>query len=136
METDRLTRIAQDQPPFARLIGFRLISATPERVEGALPVTEAVINRNGTLHGGAIMALADNMGGTGTFLNLRDDQGTTTIESKTNFFRALLLGDTAHAVAVPLHRGRSTMVWQTTISRADGKIAAIVTQTQMVLSAR
>lgn len=79
------------------------------------------------------MALADNLGGTATFLNLKEGEGTSTLESKTNFFRTLAVGDTAHAVTVPLHKGRSTMVWQTTISAGDGKLAAIVTQTQMIL---
>jgi len=132
-ENDRLQRIAADQPPFAQTLGIRVVSARADRVEAELPVTPALANRNGVLHGGALMALADNMGGTATFLNLGPDQGTTTIESKTNFFRPVTLGDTARAVTVPLHRGRRTMVWQTTISGSDGKLAALVTQTQMVL---
>ncbi|SEO00759.1 uncharacterized domain 1-containing protein [Salinihabitans flavidus] len=132
----RISEIAYDQPPFARLIGLTVTSASPDRVEAALVVTEPLTNRNGTLHGGAIMALADNLGGTATFLNLADGEGTSTLESKTNFFRPVALGDTANAVAVPLHKGRSTMVWQTTVTRSDGKIAAIVLQTQMVLRPR
>lgn len=131
-DQDRLHRIAADQPPFARTLGIRVLSVSADRVEAELPVTPALANRNGVLHGGAIMALADNMGGTATFLNLAPDQGTTTMESKTNFFRPVPLGDIARAVTVPLHRGRRTMVWQTTISRGDGKMAAQVTQTQMV----
>jgi len=98
-----------------------------------MTVTEALSNRNGTLHGGAFMALADNLGGTATFLNLQKGEGTSTIESKTNFFRPVAIGDTARAVTLPLHKGRSTMVWQTTISNGAGKLAAIVTQTQMIL---
>jgi uncharacterized protein (TIGR00369 family) len=98
-----------------------------------MPVTQALINRNGVLHGGAIMALADNVGGTAAFLNLAPEDGTTTMESKTNFFRSVALGDTARAVSVPLHRGRTTMVWQTSILRDDGKLAAMVIQTQMIL---
>jgi len=132
-DQNRIDRIAADQPPFAETLGVRIISASPDRVEAEMPVTPALANRNGVLHGGAIMALADNMGGTATFLNLGADQGTTTMESKTNFFRPVELGDTARALTVPLHRGRRTMVWQTTISRGDGKMAALVTQTQMVL---
>lgn len=132
-EQNRIERIAADQPPFAETLGLRIVSASADRVEAEMPVTRALANRNGMLHGGAIMALADNMGGTATFLNLGPDQGTTTMESKTNFFRPVKLGDTARAVTVPLHRGRRTMVWQTTISGSDGKMAALVTQTQMVI---
>ncbi len=134
MNDDHLRAIALDQPPFAELIGVRIGAFTAERIEAEMTVTPPLANRNGVLHGGAIMALADNMGGTASFLNLREGQGTTTIESKTNFFRPVAVGDTAHAVTVPLHRGRKTMVWQTTITRDDGKVAAIVTQTQMVLA--
>ena len=130
---DRIAAIAQAQPPFAVTLGLRVIHATPDRVEAELPVTEALANRNNTLHGGAFMALADNLGGTATFRNLKEGEGTSTIESKTNFFRPVAIGDTARAVTVPLHKGRSTMVWQTTITTGEGKLAAIVTQTQMIL---
>jgi uncharacterized protein (TIGR00369 family) len=82
-----------------------------------------------------MMALADNLGGTATFLNLPDGASTTTIESKTNFLRPIPLGQTALAVCIPLHRGRRTMVWQTTVMGADQKPAAIITQTQLVLQA-
>lgn len=132
-DEERINRIAADQPAFSQTLGIRVVSASADRVEADLPVTPALANRNGMLHGGAIMALADNMGGTATFLNLGPGQGTTTMESKTNFFRPVALGDTARAVTVPLHRGRRTMVWQTTISGSDGKLAAMVTQTQMVI---
>lgn len=132
-DSDRLAAIAQAQPPFAVTLGLRVTLATPDRVEADLPVTEALANRNNTLHGGAFMALADNLGGTATFLNLKEGEGTSTIESKTNFFRPIAIGDTARAVTIPLHKGRSTMVWQTTITTGEGKLAAIVTQTQMIL---
>jgi uncharacterized protein (TIGR00369 family) len=80
------------------------------------------------------MALADNLGGTATTANLKPGQSTTTIESKTNFFAAIPVGDVAKAECTPLHRGRSTMVWQTRITRgSDGKLAALVTQTQLVI---
>ena len=130
---DRIAAIAQAQPPFAVTLGLRVTHATPDRVEAELPVTPALANRNNTLHGGAFMALADNLGGTATFLNLKDGEGTSTIESKTNFFRPVAIVDAALAVTVPLHKGRSTMVWQTTITTGEGKLAAIVTQTQMIL---
>ena len=85
---------------------------------------------------GAIMGLADHVGGTAATINLGPGQATTTLESKTNFLRPIRIGDTAHARCVALHRGRTTMIWQTTITRDDGKVAAIVTQTQMILEWR
>ena len=124
------------QPPFANFLGMKVTLVSPERVEAELLVREELGNRFGILHGGAIMALADNLGGTATIANLADGFSTATLESKSNFFAAIAVGDTAHAVCTPLHRGRSTMVWQTRITRGDGKLAAIVTQTQMVLTGK
>ena len=133
MTREELDRIAFDQPAFARLLGFRLISAEPDEVLAELSVTQDLSNRNGVMHGGAIMALADNIGGTATMINLPQGKTTTTLESKTNFLRPIRIGDTARARCVPLHKGRTTRVWQTTITRGDGKPAAIVTQTQVVI---
>ena len=133
MDRSEQDRIAFDQPAFAQLLGFLLISADPDAVLGELSVTQDMANRNGVMHGGAIMALADNIGGTATMINLPQGKTTTTLESKTNFLRPIRIGDTARARCVPLHKGRTTMVWQTTITRGDGKPAAIVTQTQVVI---
>jgi uncharacterized protein (TIGR00369 family) len=121
------------QPPFAHFLGIKLISVTPDLVRAELPVREEFKNRGGVMHGGAVMAYADSLGGTTSHANIKPGQRTTTIESKTNFFANIAIGDTAHAACVPLHRGRSTIVVQTRITRNDGKLAAIVTQTQMVL---
>ena len=129
----RLMQVAEDQPNFARHLGARLIRVSADLVEMEMPVTAVLANRNGVLHGGAIMGLADNVGGTATMMNLPDGMSTTTLESKTNFLRPIRIGDVARAVATPLHRGRTTQIWQTTITRGDGKVAAIVTQTQLVL---
>jgi uncharacterized protein (TIGR00369 family) len=129
---DRLRAIADMHSPFAHLLGARIVRATRDIVTAELLVREELANRNGGLHGGAVMAVADNLGGTAAFLNLPEGAGTTTIESKTNFFAAVALGDTIVAECTPLHRGRTTMVWQTRITRSDGKLAAIVTQTQLV----
>src|SRR4029077_3758761 len=85
------------------------------------------------LHGGAIMAFADTLGAAATILNLREGAGTTTIESKTNFIAAAPLGARSTGEATPLHRGRRTMVWQTRVTTADGRLVALVTQTQLVL---
>ena len=125
--------VVEGQPPYAHHLGIRVVSASREEVVAEMPVTEALINRNGMLHGGALMSLADNTGGTATFLHVAEDEFTTTSESKTNFFRSLDLGDTARAVARLLHNGRTTKVWQTSVYRGDGKLAAQVPQTQVIL---
>jgi uncharacterized protein (TIGR00369 family) len=119
----RLWMIVELQPPFARLMGAKIVEATRDRVVAEVFVREELANRNGRLHGGAVMAIADNLDGTATFLNMPEGAGTTTIESKTNFFAAVPLGDTLRAECTPLHRGRTTMVWQTRITRSDGRLA-------------
>jgi 1,4-dihydroxy-2-naphthoyl-CoA hydrolase len=123
-----------EQPPLAQLMGMKITHVSPERVTAEMPVTVELSNRNNVLHGGALMALADNLGGTAAVANLRPGASTATIESKTNFFAAIPVGDVAHAECTPLHRGRTTTVWQTRITRGDGKLAAIVTQTQLVMT--
>ena len=126
-----------DQPlPFAKLLGLRILEAGKDRVLAELPVREELCTRPAVLHGGAAMAFADTLGAIGTVANLEPGTSTTTIESKTNFFSAIPLGTTAKAECTPLHRGRTTMVWQTKISREDGKLAVLVTQTQMVIPAK
>ncbi len=125
--------LLDDQPPFADLLGLRVLSAQPDRIEAEMRVAPQLLNRNGTLHGGAVMAMADHLGGMGAFMNIGPTESTATVESKTNFFRAIPAGDLLRGVAVLLHGGRQTMVWQTTLTRSDGKMAAMVTQTQIVL---
>ena len=122
-----------DRPHLARRLGIRLISAEPDEVRAEMPATAELSNVNGVLHGGAIMAFADTLGGIGTMVNLGKGEATTTIESKTNFLRPVRIGDVATGRSIPLHKGRKTQIWQTTITRGDGKTAAIVTQTQMVM---
>jgi 1,4-dihydroxy-2-naphthoyl-CoA hydrolase len=119
--------------PFSKLMGLTIVSVAPDCVKAELPVREDLCTRPAVLHGGAVMAFADTLGAVATIANLPDGAGTTTIESKTNFFAAIPLGDTAKAECTPLHRGRTTMVWQTRITRGDGRLAAVVTQTQLVL---
>jgi len=119
--------------PFANLMGVALVSVSPDLVIGELKVREDLCTRPNVLHGGAYMAFADTIGAVATVANLKEGENTTTIESKTNFFAAIPLGDTARAECTPLHKGRSTMVWQTKITRGDGRLCAVVTQTQMVL---
>lgn len=125
-----------DPLPFANLMGIHVVSVAPDLVIGELKVREDLCTRPAVLHGGAYMAFADTIGAVATVANLAEGMTTTTIESKTNFFVAIPLGDTARAECTPLHKGRTTMVWQTKITRGDGKLAAIVTQTQMVLTKR
>jgi 1,4-dihydroxy-2-naphthoyl-CoA hydrolase len=128
--------MAQREPsPFTRLMGVKIISWTAERTESELHVREDLCNRRGVMHGGAVMAWGDTLGGMTASAALTDSQSTATIESKTNFFAPIPKGDTARAVCVPLHSGRTTIVLQTNITRSDGKLAAIVTQTQIVLPA-
>lgn len=114
---------------------MRLTSYSLDAVEAELMVRPELANRNGVLHGGALMGFADNLGGTASFLNLPEGARATTIESKTNFFRPILVGSKAKARCVPLHRGRRSSVWQTTVTTEDDKLAAIIIQTQMVLEA-
>jgi 1,4-dihydroxy-2-naphthoyl-CoA hydrolase len=125
---------AQSQPPFAAFMGMKITHLSKDKVTAEMVVRDELNNRNGTLHGGAVMALADNLGGTATMANLPAGGRTATIESKTNFFAPIPIGDTAHAECTPLHRGRSTMVWQTRITRGDGRLCALVTQTQIVIA--
>ena len=117
------------------LLGIELSVAEPERVVAALTVRPELCTVGNTLHGGAIMAFADTLGAVGTFVNLPAGHRTTTIESKTNFIGSAPLGSRVTGESTPLHRGRTTMVWQTRITSEAGKLVAIVTQTQMVIAA-
>ena len=121
------------QPPFADFLGLKITHTSAERVSAELPMREDLNNRHNIMHGGAIMALADNLGGTCATTNLPPGHATTTIESKTNFFAPVPLGDVAFAECTPLHVGKSTIVLQTKVTRGDGRLCALVTQTQMVL---
>ena len=120
---------------FGKLMGFKVIQRSPERSEAELVIREELCNRRGVMHGGAVMGWADTMGGMTASAALAKDQRTATIESKTNFFAPIRKGDTARAVCTPLHTGRTTIVLQTDITRSDGKLAAMVIQTQIVLPA-
>jgi len=135
MTTESVSQFVADPLPFARFLGLELVTVTPDRVEALLQVREDLCTRPAVLHGGAVMALADTLGAIATVANLAEGSTTTTIESKTNFFAAIPVGDTARAECTPLHRGRTTMVWQTRITRSDGRVAALVIQTQLVLPA-
>jgi len=129
------TQHINDAPqPLAKLIGVEIVEATKARVVGRLVVRPEICTTFDTLHGGAIMAFADTLGATGAFLNLPPGAGTTTMESKTNFIGAAKVGSVVTAESLPVHIGKSTSIWQTRITREDGKLVAVVTQTQMVLT--
>jgi uncharacterized protein (TIGR00369 family) len=114
-------------------LGIRLTEVSPERVLATLEVRPELCTIGKTLHGGTIMAFADTLGAVGTVLNLPSGHRTTTIESKTNFLGAAPLGTRVTGESTPLHRGRTTMVWQTRVTSEAGKLVALVTQTQMVI---
>jgi uncharacterized protein (TIGR00369 family) len=120
--------------PLARLLGVEIVEATKAKIVGKLLVRPDICTTWDTLHGGAIMAFADTLGATGAFLNLPEGAGTTTMESKTNFIGGAKVGTVVTGESTPVHIGSRTSVWQTRISREDGKLVAIVTQTQMVLT--
>jgi uncharacterized protein (TIGR00369 family) len=130
---DLVTRLQQDLPPLPRWMGIAVTAAEPERVVAELTVREDLCTAGDIMHGGAIMAFADTVGALGTAVNLREGQGTTTVESKTNFFAASSVGARLIAETIPLHRGRRTQVWETRITNEQGRLVAKVTQTQMVL---
>jgi 1,4-dihydroxy-2-naphthoyl-CoA hydrolase len=119
--------------PFANLMGVEVTVQEKDRVVGNLTVREDLCTAGGILHGGAYMAFADSLGAIGGFLNLPEGARTTTLESKTNFLGAARIGQVVTGEATPLHIGRRSSVWQTRITSAEGKLLALVTQTQMTV---
>lgn len=130
---DMLTRIRGQMLPFAELLGIEFVSASPEKIVAEMTVRDDLCTSPAVLHGGALMAFADTLGATGTIANLPQGAGTTTIESKTNFVAPAPVGTRVIGEATPIHRGRRTMIWQTRISTPEGRLVALVTQTQLVL---
>ena len=122
-------------PVFPGLMGVQITDIAPDRVVATMPVRPDLCTTGGILHGGATMAFADTLGAVGTVLNLPAGKRTTTTDSSTKFIASAKVGTVASAECVALHRGRSTMVWQTTVRNADGKLCAVVTQTQLVIDA-
>jgi 1,4-dihydroxy-2-naphthoyl-CoA hydrolase len=129
-----LEKVNSMKMPFAELKGVIFTEAERDRVVARMLVRPDLCTLGHTIHGGAIMAFADSVGAAATVINLPDDaKGTTTIESKTNFIGGAREGTTLVATATPVHRGRRTQVWQTRLETEEGKLVAVVTQTQMVL---
>lgn len=117
-----------------RTLGVRITDITPKKVIGEMPVKPMHLNINGRVNGGALMAFADVMGAAGAVANRPNGFRGGTIESKTNFFAAGI-GPVLKAICIPLHIGRTTSVWQTSIKNSDGRLVAVVTQTQIALPA-
>ena len=130
---DWKTRLEANMQAFPKHLGIELTEATPNRVLAEATVRPDLAIETGTLHGGAIMAIADTLGAVATIVNLRRGQWTATLESKTNFFAAASTGSRVFFECLPLHKGRRTMIWQTNMRNDAGKLLAQVTQTQMVL---
>jgi uncharacterized protein (TIGR00369 family) len=120
-------------PLFPGLMGLELTEVGPERVVATLAVRPDLCTTGGILHGGALMAFADTLGAVGTFVNLPAGKRTTTVESSTKFIGAAKAGSVVTGECTALHRGRTTMVWQTRITSDAGKLCGVVTQTQLVI---
>ncbi len=118
---------------FPGLIGVQLVEMTPLRVVAHLLVRPDLCTAGGIMHGGAYMAFADTLGAIGTVVNMERSKRTTTTDSSTKFIGGAKVGTTVVGEAVPLHRGRTTQVWQTSIRTMEGKLCAVVTQTQLIL---
>nr|WP_321507082.1 PaaI family thioesterase [uncultured Celeribacter sp.] len=130
------SRALEEMPPqsrFSELLGIEILTCTPAEVICRMEVTEAMANRNGVLHGGALMTLSDTAAGTSAFINSVADMSNTTVEAKTNFIRPVRVGDVLTACCVPTHVGRTTQVLQVTMTRGDGKVAGVTTQTHLLL---
>ena len=123
------------EPLFPGLMGVCLTELSAERVVATLPVRADLCTTGKTLHGGALMAFADTLGGVGTFFNLPPGKRTVTTDSSTKFIGGAPEGSAVIGECTALHRGRTTMVWQTIVRTEAGKLCGVVTQTQLVLDA-
>ena len=119
--------------PFSDLMGVEVLERTKERVRARLVVREDLCTAGGILHGGAVMAFADALGAIGGVMNLPPGARTTTLESKTNFLGSAPAGSVVEGETTPLHVGRRSSVWQTRVTNAEGKLLALVIQTQMTI---
>ena len=119
--------------PLARLLGIQIVAASKAGVTARLTVRDEICTQGGILHGGAFMALADTAGAIAAHLNLDAGARTTTIDSKTNFLGGAPVGSVVTAEAIAVHVGRRTSVWQTRITNDQGKLLALVVQTQMTI---
>ena len=132
---DHLDRLRSEPLPFAQLLGITFTSAELDRVVAEMVVRADLCTRPAVLHGGALMAFADTLGAAGTILNLPEGAWTATIESKTNFVAAAPAGSRVVGEATPVHRGKTTMIWQVRVTNDRGRLVGLTTQTQMILAA-
>src|SRR5262245_435217 len=128
-----LARIRQQMLPFAELLGIEFVSAVPDKIVAQMTVREDLCTRPAVLHGRAVMAFADNVGASVTIRNIPEAAGTTAVERKTNCIAPAPAVTQVIGEATPVHRGRRTMIWQTRVSTPEGRLVALVTQTQLVL---
>ena len=133
MDKNKLADVRERLSPFAKLLGIKFIDASREKVTAELTVREDLCTSPAVLHGGAIMAFADTLGATGTVINLLEGSSTSTIESKTNFISPAPVGSKVIGEAVLIHRDERTMTWQSRISTIEGRLVAVVIQTQLVI---
>lgn len=125
---------AGQKDQFPGYLGLKLLSAAPDEVVGELTVEKHLCTAGDILHGGAIMAFADNLGAIGASLNLEPGSGTTTVESKTNFLRPAPIGEKVTATSRIVNKGRTLMLWTTELRDTRDRLIAIVTQSQIVLA--
>jgi uncharacterized protein (TIGR00369 family) len=118
------------------LLGIHLVEVAPDKVLATLRVRPDLCTTGKILHGGTIMAFADTLGAVGTVVNMPAGYGTATIESKTNFVGGAAEGSVVTGECTPVHKGRTTQVWQTRVTSAEGRLVALVTQTQIVMPPR
>jgi 1,4-dihydroxy-2-naphthoyl-CoA hydrolase len=116
------------------LLGIEFTEVTPDKVVAQLTVRKDLCTLGDNLHGGAIMAFADTLGAVAAILNMPEGSRTTTIESKTNFIGGAAVGTRVIGESLPVHKGRTTVVCQTTLRSEAGKLVALVTQTQLVIA--
>ncbi len=133
MDVDPTVIAERFKGTLVELLGIRFVEASRDRLVAELSHRDDLTTAGGSLHGGTLMAFADTVGAAATMLNLPPGAGTTTLESKTNFFAAGRSG-TVRAESTPLHRGKRTMVWQTRITDDGGRLLSLTIQTQMVLT--
>jgi 1,4-dihydroxy-2-naphthoyl-CoA hydrolase len=129
-----IDRIKANPLPFAQLLGIEVISAEADSLAARMLIRPELCTMGGIAHGGAIMSFADTLGATAAFINLpAGAKGTTTIESKTNFVASAPAGSTLIGHTSVVHRGRRTQIWQTRVASEQGRLVALVVQTQMNL---
>jgi 1,4-dihydroxy-2-naphthoyl-CoA hydrolase len=135
-ERDLKAWLNENPLPFASLLGIVFTDVSKDRLVAEMVVRDDLCTRPAICHGGALMAFADTMGGAAAMVNLEDGFGTTTLESKTNFLAGAPAGSRLVGECTPIHKGRTTMVWQTRVTIDGGRLAGLVIQTQMVLAPR